>query len=107
MPAGLPMDGRKPANRRLAEAKTLGRGSTMTTMTFMMLRRDASEVRSLTYCGLCRDKASPRDHLLVGQPGSTAGVGLCERCGDALISLTELFGRDFSLKIEQPFSAAG
>jgi hypothetical protein len=70
-------------------------------MTFMMLRRDAAEVRSLTRCGLCRDKASPRDHLLVGQPGSTAGMGICGRCGNALIGLTEMFGRDFSLKVEQ------
>ena len=69
-------------------------------MIFMMLRRHASEVRSLTQCGLCGERVSARDHLLVGPPGTTAGVGLCARCGDALVNLTEQFGGSLSVKID-------
>jgi hypothetical protein len=69
-------------------------------MTFMVLRRDATEVRSLTWCDLFHTHVSPSDHLLVGQPGTTGGVGLCQRCGDVLVSLTQHFGQGFYLKVE-------
>lgn len=75
-------------------------------MIFMMLRRHASEVRSLTQCGLCGDRVSARDHLLAGPPGTTAGVGLCARCGDALVNLTAQFGGNLSLKIDTQSTVA-
>jgi hypothetical protein len=65
-------------------------------MTFMLLRQNAAESRSVSGCGLC-GAVSPggaRDHLLVGQPGTpSADVGLCPSCGDVLVHLTKAVRR--------------
>jgi hypothetical protein len=70
-------------------------------MTFMLLRRDAPEVRSLTRCGLCHVGGAPRDHLLAGQPGlGGAGLGLCKACGDVLLNVTRAYGRELLFHVE-------
>jgi hypothetical protein len=75
-------------------------------MTFMLLRRNAAEVSSLTRCGLCLTGGRPRDHLLPGQPGATgAGIGLCQACGDVLLNLTRAFGSTLSVHVELSGSA--
>ncbi len=72
-------------------------------MTFMLLRPNAAESRSVSGCGLC-GAVSPvgaRDHLLVGQPGTpSADMGLCPSCGDVLVHLTKRFGGEFSMKVD-------
>jgi hypothetical protein len=75
-------------------------------VTFILLRRDASEVGSVNNCGLCHEQVIARDHLLAGPPGTTAGVGLCRRCGDALVNLIQQFGGNLSVKIECPVAQA-
>jgi hypothetical protein len=70
-------------------------------MTFVLLRRDAAEVRSLTRCGLCNVSGTPRDHLLAGQPGMTRSeLGLCRACGDALLALTRTLGCELSIQVD-------
>jgi hypothetical protein len=69
-------------------------------MTFILLRRDASEVRWLTTCGLCRENVRARDHLVVAPPDSSGGLGLCRRCGNAVANLIHRFGGNLSMRIE-------
>jgi hypothetical protein len=75
-------------------------------MTFILLRRDASEVRWLNICGLCHEHAKARDHLLVEPPDSSGGVGLCKRCGNAVANLIHRFGGNLSMTIEPPMVRA-
>jgi hypothetical protein len=75
-------------------------------MTFILLRRDASEVRWLNACGLCDEYVKPRDHLLLQPPDSSGGVGLCKRCGNAVTNLIQRFGSNLSLMIERPVARA-
>jgi len=74
-------------------------------MTFMLLRQNAAEARSVGECGLCGalSPGGARDHLLVGQPGTpSADMGLCPRCGDVLVHLTKRVGGEFSVKLDAP-----
>jgi CheY-like chemotaxis protein len=74
-------------------------------MTFMLLRQNAAEARSVGVCGLCAavSPGGARDHLLVGQPGTaSADMGLCPSCGDVLVHLTKRVGGEFSVKLDAP-----
>ena len=71
-------------------------------MPLLTLLRRAPVAPEAAACQLCNASLASgfQDHLLVGQPGTaqTRAV-ICQRCGDALSRLIELFGTDLRIML--------
>jgi hypothetical protein len=73
-------------------------------MNLLTLQRQAPVAPGATACRLCDAPIAGtlQDHLLVGQPGTThLEAAICQRCGEALRRLVEVFGPELCLVVQE------
>jgi hypothetical protein len=71
-------------------------------MKLLTLHRQAPVAPGATQCRLCDAPIAGtlQDHLLVGQPGTThLEAAICQRCGEALRRLVEVFGPELCFAV--------
>ena len=73
-------------------------------MKLLTLHRQAPVALGAAQCRLCDAPIAGtlQDHLLAGQPGvSQLEAAICQRCGEALRRLVEIFGPDLSFVVRE------
>ena len=73
-------------------------------MTLLTLHRQAPVAPGAAQCRLCDAPIAGtlQDHLLAGQPGTNhVEAAICQRCGEALRRLVELFGPEVTFVIQE------
>jgi hypothetical protein len=73
-------------------------------MTVVRLQRHAPEAHNADRCAMCGTTDSRRvtDHVQVGPPGTpTHDEGVCERCGAVLSTVTQRYGSDLTMLVDE------
>ena len=73
-------------------------------MTVVRLQRHAPEAHSAHVCAVCGTTDSRRvtDHVQVGQPGTpTHDEGVCEHCGGVLDRVTQRYGSQLTMLVDE------
>ena len=73
-------------------------------MKLLTVQRQATVALAAATCRLCHAPiaATQQDHLLAGQPGTNrVEAAICQRCGEALRRLVDVFGPERCLVIQE------
>lgn len=73
-------------------------------MTILRLQRHAPEAHNATRCAVCGTADANRvtDHVQVGPPGTpTHDEGVCEQCGGVLGRVTERYGSQLTMVVDE------
>ena len=78
-------------------------------MTVVRLQRHAPEAHHARVCAVCGTTEASRvtDHVQVGPPGTpTHDEGVCEHCGGVINSVTQRYGSDLTMLVDEAQQSA-
>lgn len=79
-------------------------------MTVVRLHRHAPEAHNAKRCAVCgtTDARRVTDHVQAGPPGTpTYDEGVCEQCGAVITSVTQRYGSDLTMQVDEAQRTAG